>query len=576
MGYVSYVLTGFGSLAALFLFASSGADPYVGHKAVRVQAETPAQAELAQRAATRLLDEQTHVGTLHLIVDDQGLAELERAGVAYEVTEEDVHGRLVAEQERLAAGAEVRDFDAWFDDFKTLDQIYDRAYELAQLEPDFVDITVIGESVEGRPILGIKIGNGQKPTVAIEGVQHAREWLASMVPMCVLDRIVNDLDSDPIVQRALEGANLTIVPIVNPDGFEYTWTDDRFWRKNRRAPYGTDLNRNWGQGWGDDIGSSDDPESEIYRGSSPFSEPETSIVRDFVSSHPVAALVDFHTFGAIVASSWAYTNQPPPDLERLVAWGDAMGDQLNGNADYGYQSLHSADANEVLGFAAGTQPDWAHAEFGVPAYTIELRPRFDDEEGGHFEVPPETILTSCEEAVPVVLDLLRWVGSSDELGIAITSPQDGQVFSQNPANTQIEIDVDFAGPVSEVRLMINGELQPWNDTVFPHEANIEFPNGSYELIAVATTWDGQHAESAPITITVDGSIPPDDTGPGPGTDTGGDGDGDGDGSDDGGSGHHDEDEPSLLGRDGCGGCSANGSAPTWSLLLVLAFLRRRR
>ena len=51
----------------------------------------------------------------------------------------------------------------------------------------------------------------------------------------------------------LDKVDFVIVPNVNPDGYHYTHTEDRFWRKNRRPVNftcaGIDLNRNYAYGW---------------------------------------------------------------------------------------------------------------------------------------------------------------------------------------------------------------------------------------------------------------------------------------------------------------------------------------
>jgi murein tripeptide amidase MpaA len=78
-----------------------------------------------------------------------------------------------------------------------------------------------------------------------------------------------------------------ILPVVNPDGYEYSHRTDRLWRKNRRGSgrcAGTDLNRNFGYKWGG-AGSSQVPCKEIFAGSHPFSEPETAALSNFVSGH---------------------------------------------------------------------------------------------------------------------------------------------------------------------------------------------------------------------------------------------------------------------------------------------------
>lgn len=67
--------------------------------------------------------------------------------------------------------------------------------------------------------------------------------------------------------------------------YEYSHEVDRMWRKTRSATNGAcrgvDPNRNWGHRWGGE-GASTSPCAETYRGPRPFSEPETSAIRDFI------------------------------------------------------------------------------------------------------------------------------------------------------------------------------------------------------------------------------------------------------------------------------------------------------
>lgn len=83
-----------------------------------------------------------------------------------------------------------------------------------------------------------------KKIVFIECGAHSREWLSPAVCLQIINSLVNDADSQPL----LEQYEFYILPLINPDGYAYTWTKDRMWRKNRRRfannCYGVDLNRN--------------------------------------------------------------------------------------------------------------------------------------------------------------------------------------------------------------------------------------------------------------------------------------------------------------------------------------------
>ena len=87
------------------------------------------------------------------------------------------------------------------------------------------------------------------------------------------------------------------------------------WRKNRRdnggGSYGVDLNRNWGFNWGyNNIGSSGSPSSETYRGTAPFSEPETEAVRQFCNAHIFSIVLNFHSYSNLMLYSWSIPYAP--------------------------------------------------------------------------------------------------------------------------------------------------------------------------------------------------------------------------------------------------------------------------
>merc|ERR1712107_971412 len=103
----------------------------------------------------------------------------------------------------------------------------------------------------------------------------------------------------------IDNINWYYLPSANPDGYEYSINQDRYWRKNR-APnsgsscYGTDLNRNWGFHWAE-TGVSFDPCSEVYCGSAAFDQVESANIRDFVLTlDPLPVLGhSFHSYSQI-------------------------------------------------------------------------------------------------------------------------------------------------------------------------------------------------------------------------------------------------------------------------------------
>ena len=162
--------------------------------------------------------------------------------------------------------------------------------QLADRQPEIVELREIGRSVENRPIWALRIGErrGSTRKVAFLGCHHAREWVAVEVPYRLAEYLVSHAHQNPVQQWLTQG-EIWVAPMVNPDGHEYSRTEDRLWRKNRRpnpdGSFGVDPNRNYGYMWGtlNVSTSSHVPSDETYVGPHAFSEPETRTVRDLIA-----------------------------------------------------------------------------------------------------------------------------------------------------------------------------------------------------------------------------------------------------------------------------------------------------
>ena len=152
----------------------------------------------------------------------------------------------------------------------------------------------------GQPIVAYKVTadakrtrDGARPAVLYNAVQHAREWIAAETERRLFEYVLANKDQryGPGIRRLLSQRELWFVPIVNPDGYDYTFTapGNRLWRKNLRdndgdgqitEQDGVDPNRNWPTKWNYDLeGASGDRTNETYHGSGPGSEPEVQALR---------------------------------------------------------------------------------------------------------------------------------------------------------------------------------------------------------------------------------------------------------------------------------------------------------
>lgn len=326
-----------------------------------------------------------------VVVRDDALAELDAAGIAWQVLVPDIDE--VARDE--AARIQASQAGDWFAEFHDYGAITEHLQELRAMAPDRVSMQSIGASVEGRPLWALRIGHG-RTQMLLNGTEHAREWLATMVTTCVADRLVRDYDRDAKIKAFVDRTEVWVVPVVNPDGFQYSWSNDRYWRKNRRDRHGVDLNRNFGVGFGG-AGSSNNERAETYRGPHAFSEPESVALRDLAKREDFALHIDFHTYGQLLLYPWSYTHSSSDDHRQFAAIGDRIATAMFVQHETRYQLQQAAR----LYLASGTVMDWMYGDRAALSYVIELRPKG----GSGFVVPPSEIRPTCDEGLAAVLEL---------------------------------------------------------------------------------------------------------------------------------------------------------------------------
>jgi hypothetical protein len=100
----------------------------------------------------------------------------------------------------------------------------------------------------------------------------------------------------------VDALDVVICPLVNPDGRTYVQSPagQAMWRKSRalnpgQPCRGVDLNRNSDFLWSSGIGTSSSSCSDVFKGPSAFSEPETRNVRHLLDDYPnIGYFIDVH------------------------------------------------------------------------------------------------------------------------------------------------------------------------------------------------------------------------------------------------------------------------------------------
>lgn len=396
-GLLALVLVGVASGVGLLL--TRDAAPVSSRRvAIRVDCRAAVPCALAEELALDVWTEQRVPGEpVDLVVAEPDLARLTADGARFAVLDPDIDATARAETERIRAQAGVQTED-WFAEFRDYTAIEAHLEELAGLAPDRVSMVGIGSTLDGRTLWALHIDavdQGATPML-VNGAQHAREWISAMSATCIADRLVRDYPSDESIRTFVDTTDVWIVPVVNPDGYQYSWGQDRYWRKNRRGGHGVDLNRNFSVAWGGS-GSSALKRSQVYRGDRPFSENESVALRSLVKREGIRLHVDLHAFGQLILFPWNHDGEPSKDHARYAAVGDDIASAIHGAHQNPYRLIRGVE----LYPAAGTMSDWMYGEAGAISFTFELRPR----SGAGFVLPPSEIKPTCDEAMAGVLAL---------------------------------------------------------------------------------------------------------------------------------------------------------------------------
>jgi len=288
-----------------------------------------------------------------VFTDQDGLARLRQYGYQVDV----IHADVVA---HYASRLDLTDA---MGGYKTLAEIY--AY-LDDMKADHLDIMTdrisIGQTFEGRDIYAVKISDNpgvdeEEPELFFNSAIHACEVVTPEVLLYFMDYLTDNYGVDQEATDIVDNREIWLVPIVNPDGYYHNEViapnGGGMWRKNRRdnldGTFGVDLARNFGYKWGyNNMSSSPITSAENYRGTEPFSEPESGAIRDFVTSRNFVLQVQYHACGGWVGFPWGYDTYMPPDEILLQIVADSMA----------YYNGYSSSAGY---FCHGNPEDWSYA-----------------------------------------------------------------------------------------------------------------------------------------------------------------------------------------------------------------------
>ncbi len=519
-------------------FFASPTPAAAGQQVQVVEVATPDRA--AKRRLQRLELDLTEHGTARTVEvvlhGDADARRLRAAGFRYSVKIADLGARTEANRradQRYDAATAASALPSGRTFYRRL---FDYQLEMKRLSlrnPALVrPLTLPNRTIEGRDVEGIEITTGArtiadgKPVFLNMGAHHAREWPSAEHAMEFGYDLLTNYRGDRGVRRLVERTRTIVVPVVNPDGFnvsreapsiggDFSLFDYEYKRKNCRETdsppayrggtcganpagrlRGTDLNRNYAGFWGGP-GASPSWSDDTYRGSAPFSEPETQNIRQLVSTRQVTNLITNHTYSNLVLRPPGVFEVRPPLEDGLY---QALGARMTSHNGYlnqrGYELYDTTGTTEDwsfwntggLGFTFEIGPDEFHPpyETGVVAEYLGLPPAAGAGNGGNRAAYYEMSSSTADTALHSTIQGTAPRGAILRVHKQFTTPTSPVIAADGTVGEPIlytdVLDTTYRAPGGRFRFAVNPSTRPYvagrlgRDPTGPPQADITFAN----------------------------------------------------------------------------------------------------
>ena len=307
----------------------------------------------------------------------------------------------------MAFGGGLNAASTFYTTWRNLEALEAQVAALVQASGGLATLETVGQSLQGRDIKivrfrGAGYTSGDTRLFATYNI-HAREWISGMSAVYQVEHLIKKLQQEP---DYLAKTEVVLMPMSNPDGFQYSTTNERMQRKNMRpgSCTGVDLNRNFDSSWGGS-GSSGSVCSQTYRGASVESEPETNVIKQVMQEAPMTVYVDVHSYSQLILTSYGYTTATHPRATEYRAIGGAIQSAIR---EAGGNTWTEGPTAQVLYSASGTTNDYAD-KLGALGFCFELRPGGSG--GGGFAPPASDILPGAQESYAGIIAAIDFAKS---------------------------------------------------------------------------------------------------------------------------------------------------------------------
>ncbi|CAK77282.1 unnamed protein product (macronuclear) [Paramecium tetraurelia] len=283
----------------------------------------------------------------------------------------------------------------------------------------------IGQSYLNKTIYSYSLCSNftqQKPMMLITSLHHSREVASLQMNIYLFLYILWEVEHEknPFYINMITHNCILIVPFVNIDGYseiEAEFNKRNLLPKTRKnlnrtilcseegELAGVDINRNYGYQFAyDNIGSSDDPCDEAYRGSVAFSEKETQAIKYVVENYNVKMAMNLHSFGNKWLLPYSYGKE---ELDKDgIPYKIYEDFKQNGRFQGHYKIGH---AQELIQYTAnGEAADWMLSK-GIIAICPELGEQTYSNILANFFPDQEKTLQLFQTEFPPLIDFINYL-----------------------------------------------------------------------------------------------------------------------------------------------------------------------
>ena len=222
-------------------------------------------------------------------------------------------------------------FPGTWNTYPSYEEYLEQMQYYANTYPGLCQLDTLGQTVEGRLLLAVKISDhvSQKeaePEVFYSSTMHGDEVTGFVLLLRLADYLLSNYATDPYIQQLVDQTEIWINPDANPDG-TYAGGNSSVWGATRFNAHAVDLNRNF-----------PDPQDGSFSFSDSW-EPEILAMMHFMDAHRFTLAINYHGGSEVVNYPWDTWYTLHPDNEWFIHVSQLYADSVK---KYGGNSYFSS------------------------------------------------------------------------------------------------------------------------------------------------------------------------------------------------------------------------------------------